>query len=166
MRGDVPADQVRGRGLISGHGLDVEVQDEVGMVDPVHDLDRFRTGVDEVGFRRTERLQANPYPAIGDAGHGTPEGVHGVVHRLRRVAPAGMRRCAGEPKTIRLAAQVPAAAGQLDEIIGGPAAHGLFRRRDLKPLGLRQQPVQPEDGDTAVLGLAAQPLALFRGARR
>ena len=85
-------------------------------------------------------------PAVVERRRGTAEGVE------RRSRSACSRVVAGRDVPLDrraededVAAQVAAAAGQLDEVVGGPLADRRVGRGEVEALGLRQQPVQADD---------------------
>ena len=73
-----------------------------GLIDAVEQFDRLGAGRQEVGFRRRQRFQAN----AARRGRRSPAGRRRKVSTAKsaacsRVWPGGIRRCCGEPKTIR-----------------------------------------------------------------
>ena len=110
-----------------------------------------------------EGFQAEADAGVGDGGPGAAERIDGVVGRPFPRRPGGDAALGRRAEDEHVAAEVGAAAGQFAEVIGGGLADGLVRRGEPQPLGAGEQPVQPQERQAAVLGLAAQLTAALRG---
>ena len=78
----VPPYQVACGLTFRAHSLDVQVQDERGMIEPSNDGVGLGAGIDEVGLRRRQRLQAKLDTRVRDSRRGLLERVHGKIDGL------------------------------------------------------------------------------------
>jgi len=108
------------------------------VLDAFDQVQRFGAGVEEVrlGGDSGSRQSFTPQSAIRQS---ATKRIGGIVHGLG-VRGAGwntaLRRRAEDHQ---LAAQVPATAGQLDQVVGGPAPDMLVGRGDVQALGACQK---------------------------
>src|SRR5579875_191656 len=159
----VTVNQLRDRRILCGHCLDIEVQQEIWMPQPIEDLDGLGTGVDEIGLGRRQGLQAQFDAAVADAVLGTAKGIDGVINRLSAAGSGRDAPLRWGAEHQYSAAEIGTAARQCYQIISSPLANSCIGRRQLQPLRFRQQPVQPQERQPVVLGLTAQFAATLGG---
>ena len=105
------------------------------------------------------RQRRTPASAIGP---GPAERIDGEIDRLRSGLAGGDAALGGRTENQNVAAEFGAAAGQRRQIVGGGLAHGGVGRSELQSLGAGEEPVQAEQGQSAILGLPPQLAAPLR----
>ena len=133
------------------------MQREVRCLNRIDQIFRFSAGVDEVRFRRRERLHADGHAAVCHTRHGALENCRGEVECLLGRERRQGASAAWRPKDHQVATQI-ACRLQRDDRCNqrcwlGPVASGEVR---CKAIRAGKQPVQPDDLDARISGLCAQ----------
>ena len=147
------------RRRFGGHRLAIEVQLDLRRTDAIDQFHGVGGGEQEVRFLGTQRLQGQ-YDAVrfqhrkdlaenlGRVGHSL-----GLRHSFSQVS------LQGRTQNHYLAAKVAAQQREIDEVIGRTLSHCRVRAREMKTLGLCQQPVQAHDFQSGRFHLAADRFA-------
>ena len=95
-------------------------------------------------------------PSRPDGGHHAAENLQGVSQSLIVTDSRQEIALFGRTEDHERTPQVPGRLGQGDQVVAGPTANLGVGRREIKSLGLRQQPVQADRRQTGVLDHRAQ----------
>ena len=126
------------------------------------ELNGLRGRVDEVGLHRGQRLHTNRHrPPLGAQ--------HRLVKRHFGPLPGVSRRHAlryvalfGRPEDHDTPTHVGAEIHQVTKVTRRAGAHGIVRLGQVQPIGLRQYPMNPRDGDARARGGVPDFLPLRR----
>src|SRR5208282_2626942 len=114
-----------------------------------------------LGGRRSLEAKIDAHHA--DGGHHAMENLQGVSDSLIVTDTRQEIALFGRTEDHERTPQVPGRLGQGDQVVAGPTANLGVGRREIKSLGLRQQPVQADRRQTGVLDHRAQLATTVRG---
>ena len=137
-------DDLRYGERLARHRLHVEVQPYVARADPLDQPACLRRRGEHVGLHRRERFER--HDRAGRFKHGHEPGKH-LVEMVRGLLVRNAGQQASlfrRPKDEHAAAEISREPGDVAEIRDRPVPHGGIGVRDMKPLRLRQQPVEAD----------------------